>query len=238
MIYTNVKHAIPTNHPATASLIIVEKDAEDERDVYALCTPTERKLYANVSMTKQRDWLFGRLAAKRALQKHFNRTEGTEIPLNEFEITSGQGVPPHGAMVDALVPFDTTQVLLSISHSYEYAVANVVSGPTYQGIGVDIERVHTFKEGVLKSFLTEEEFKSCQTLSPSLQKIDSTLRWSLKEAYLKAIGTGIKTHPRKVETHIDYTRGTITLSVEGKQIPATIFWTVYQNIYMLVNVVL
>lgn len=229
---------LPKTEPATMGLVIVDKDQEDERSAFAVCTPTEREMYTRIPLAKQRDWLFGRLAAKRALRDYFDRTQFVRIPLERIEIASGQGVPPSGKLLDSQSGFDASGVLLTLSHCDEFAAANAVPRGEWSGIGIDIERVHHFRTETLGGFMTEHEKETNQALSPIVQKIDATLRWSLKEAYLKAIGTGLKTHPRTVETMVNLENGNVTITVAGERVSATVHWAVYKNVYMLVNMVL
>ncbi len=224
--------------PSTLGLVIVDKELEDERSAFAVCTETEREMYKRIPLAKQRDWLFGRLAAKRALHDHFDRTQFVQIPLERIEIASGQGVPPSGRLLDTQAGFDASGVLLTLSHCDEFAAANAVPRGEWSGIGIDIERVRNFRPETLKGFMTQHEIDTHNALSPAVQKVDATLRWSLKEAYLKAIGTGLKTHPRTVETMVNLENGNVTITIAGERVNATVHWAVYKNVYMLVNMVL
>ena len=86
--------------------------------------------------------------------------------------------------------------------------------------------------------MTEQEYALYTELPQNVQGAEASLRWSLKEAYLKAVGTGVKSHPRTVETHIDRESGNVSISRDGQTIPMTTHWTVYKNTFILVNTVL
>lgn len=76
----------------------------------------------------------------------------------------------------------------NISHSYE--IITCVVGE--HDIGVDVEYIRNTNLLVAKRFFTKEEYKYIQYFEFS-KRIDIFFRiWTLKESFLKAIGTGLK----------------------------------------------
>ena len=86
---------------------------------------------------------------------------------------------------------------ISISHSFPFALGLANSG--VGRVGCDVERVRDFISSTTDAFLTQKEKNILNAYSPRVKKIKTTLAWSYKESILKAIGTGLRTHPSKVD---------------------------------------
>ena len=86
---------------------------------------------------------------------------------------------------------------ISISHSFPYAVAVAQKGKGR--VGCDVERVRDFAPATSDAFLTHEEKIVLAHYPPKIKKLKTTLAWSFKESILKATGTGLRTHPSKVD---------------------------------------
>lgn len=82
-------------------------------------------------------------------------------------------------------PYLNADIRFNISHSGSYVVAAISPGE----IGVDIEKLRKNKMMVAKRFFSEEEIKNIQHSNTPDEQF--TTFWSLKEAYLKYIGTGL-----------------------------------------------
>lgn len=83
---------------------------------------------------------------------------------------------------------DYPQIQFSISHCDGMAACGISD----RTIGVDIERIRPFSDKVARRILAEEELQMEQDLTP-----ETFFRyWTLKESYVKAIGTGLA-HPMK-----------------------------------------
>lgn len=75
------------------------------------------------------------------------------------------------------------EIQFSISHCDGMAVCGI----HHDGIGVDVERIRPFSVKAAKRMMSEEEAQAEPELSPK-----AFFRyWTLKESYLKAIGTGL-----------------------------------------------
>lgn len=85
---------------------------------------------------------------------------------------------------------------ISISHSKEWILTGI---STHGNIGVDIEDLHPFPliKGSEIIFLSENELSSFRSIQNRHAALDYLLTiWTLKEAYLKELGSGfIKTNP-------------------------------------------
>ncbi len=95
----------------------------------------------------------------------------------------------------------------NISHCRKLAACAIAQSP----IGVDVERIRQFPELVLKRCFTERETELIKESNNS----DLTFfqLWTLKEAYVKAIGRGLSYPLRDAEFIIDNNH--ITANTEG-----------------------
>jgi 4'-phosphopantetheinyl transferase len=81
----------------------------------------------------------------------------------------------------------------NVSHSGNYVVCAISKT---NKIGIDIEEVQTFQKQVCELFMTKNELLSYKgSLDDSLV----TSIWTMKESYLKAIGTGLLGHINHIE---------------------------------------
>ncbi|MBP6861035.1 MAG: 4'-phosphopantetheinyl transferase superfamily protein [Neisseriaceae bacterium] len=72
-------------------------------------------------------------------------------------------------------------------------------------IGIDIERLDQKNQGQLADFVLSPEELAChRQRPPSAQQAYFLQCWTRKEAYLKAIGTGLVNHLQRVDTSADY----------------------------------
>ncbi|MEH7546044.1 holo-[acyl-carrier-protein] synthase [Neobacillus bataviensis] len=84
-----------------------------------ILTVDEKKKYEDLSESRKVEFLAGRFAAKEAFSKAFGTGIGRELSFQDMEIeTDGSGKP--------FFRKPEVQSHLSISHSREYAVAQVV----------------------------------------------------------------------------------------------------------------
>ena len=97
-------------------------------------------------------------------------------------------------------------VHFNISHSKN----SVVCALSDSEIGVDIEYIGEIRDSVLRKCFTEKEVQRVQT------KADFYKYWTLKESYLKAVGTGID---RRLD-HIEFDIGdSICCFDDGSAVP-------------------
>lgn len=87
-------------------------------------------------------------------------------------------------------------ISVSISHAKQFVAADITDAGH---IGIDVETIRKLPKIVSDKFLTQNEKKWIASKPPSQKNTYIILFWSFKEAYLKAIGTGLRTHPQKVE---------------------------------------
>jgi 4'-phosphopantetheinyl transferase len=88
----------------------------------------------------------------------------------------------------------------NLSHSGDLVAYAISDRP----VGIDIERVRSMDlAGIIQRFFAPSEFTAWQKLLPADQELAFFRTWTVKEAYLKAIGTGLHTPLSEVEVSID-----------------------------------
>jgi 4'-phosphopantetheinyl transferase len=106
----------------------------------------------------------------------------------EIEISTGLQGKPQVAGLE-----------FNLSHSGDMVVYAVSDRP----VGIDIERIRSMDlAGIIQRFFAPSEFAAWQKLPPAEQELAFFQTWTVKEAYLKAIGTGLHTPLSEVEVTI------------------------------------
>ena len=135
------------------------------------------------ALKKQVEWMAGRYAAKRLAHRFL---DGRPHPAR-----TQVAYRPKGAPYLTQAP----AVGLSISHSWDYAVAGLGLRPS-SILGLDLERIRPgIRETLLRTAFSDGE-------AAGLTLADTStlfLRWTAKEAYLKTIGMGFHESLKQVE---------------------------------------
>lgn len=98
---------------------------------------------------------------------------------------------PHGMdRMGSLLPVST-------SHAYPYLYAAASHEDVL--LGCDVESIRTFDDFFLTSFLCTNEFLYIKSIDSFLRDEVATQAWTIKEAFLKAIGKGLRIHPRRLD---------------------------------------
>lgn len=150
----------------------------------------ELALWPPLSREKYVARMLGRIAVKKAAAQYL-REEGVAY-VSLVVRNDATGVPY--LSIGSTVRED---IRISLSHESAGAVA-VVGRATDPAFGIDIERIRSFDAHLREAFLTPEEERMIQVLPRAEQSRALTLLWSLKEAFLKAAGTGLREHPREL----------------------------------------
>ncbi len=136
------------------------------------------------------------LLIKAVAVNHFN------LPKSEMKIGYGQNSKPH---------FEAHPELhYNLSHSGDWVVAAFSDRP----VGIDIERIKEINLTIAERFFAPEELDSLTGLPDEQRKICFFNLWTLKESYLKALGTGLTRPLNSFTVSINEQR--ITLKDSGK----------------------
>lgn len=113
--------------------------------------------------------------AAEALLNRAVRLVRHEMPL-PLEINTGEYGKPY---------LNVEDLFFNLSHSGKYVVCAVAD----REVGVDVQQPCRMNEGVIKRFFSEDEATYIQA-SENRDRAFAEV-WSLKESYVKALGTGI-----------------------------------------------
>ncbi len=159
--------------------------------ILALLSVAEHKRYEGLqNAAKRNEFLVSRYLLRTALAMHIDRQP------EEFCFTCNQFGKP------SLLPVSRFQ--FNCSNTRKLAVCLIgSSGP----VGVDIEQWNRAAEVMDVGGLcfSEGEMQALYSLTPALRSERVLTLWTLKEAYLKAIGIGLAAGLDKVEFHYDNT---------------------------------
>ncbi len=154
----------------------------------------ESREMALVGLRKKPGFVASRIALKHALRRYFFEKRAIWLPISVIEIMSRKSMSPTWR-INGKNEFDPS---VSVSHSGRVGVAAVSDDKL---VGIDIESVRAFPSVFKTFFLTERERRFLDGFFGFEQHEKATALWCIKEAYLKAIGTGLRKHPLEVEVN-------------------------------------
>jgi len=210
-------------------------------DMYNDLTPYEAGKYQMVSDSKKNNWLLGRFAAKGAIIKYVKNAGLVNLQYSDIEIRSGNNKPPTFLIKKNDIDYESIikNARLSLSHSKGVAVAQVISGEFGVRPGVDVEKIRTFSDEIIKGFCTDEEYLKLKNLSSVDLNHEATLYWCLKESYLKALGVGLCLNPKYIGLPEDVSLlGDIYFTVKGTPVATNMYWTVLEDGYIIASIII
>jgi phosphopantetheinyl transferase len=212
-------------------IVILRKGEFTLSDMYKELTYSEREVCMRITPHKRQLWLMGRIAAKKSITMHL----GKGFKKTDIELLPQIGKRPSAFLKRTGKMDKLENIQFTISHSHELAASQTVIGPFR--VGIDIERIREFKMETLIGFLDAYEqrmYMKNNVCSPFM----ATLLWCLKEAYLKAMGTGLRVHPRRIGIRMKSPNGQISILHDGKSVNVRVRWTRVDGIYILVSIIL
>lgn len=139
-------------------------------------TQDEREVFDRLSVDKRmKDWLAGRVAAKRAVQRK------TGLPFDRIEIRVAEGGRPLVYLDGEPSPWH-----VSITHSGDVAAAVAGDAP----LGLDVESIEPREASFETLVLAPEDRARLNGAGDRDARL--TLIWCEKEAYAKLIGEGLR----------------------------------------------
>lgn len=157
----------------------IEHRLEQEGEEFATewLSEVEWPFFAALRVAKRRrEWLAGRIASKII----FCRLAGTPGDYRRIDVLNDTSRAPYFA--------DHPELVLSISHSHDYAVAAVAPGR----IGIDLEKVDHREEALIRHFFTSAEQACLNTLAGGSENRSAAVTefWARKEAVAKYLRRG------------------------------------------------
>ena len=120
-------------------------------------------------------------------------------------------------------PWHETGLQFNLAHSHGAAILAVARG---ESVGVDIEQIRPMPNAgaLMERFFAKEEINEWKSL-PDEQRLEAFFRgWTRKEAYLKAIGSGLSFPLDRFCISLDPSRPPQVLSIDGDPDEAARWW--------------
>lgn len=175
-------------------LLSIPRPREDELTVaLSRCHPEEARHARELPPKRRSRWVAGRLALARAME-HLARTESSGDLHQDCSapiLSTDRGAPALPA------PF-----VGSVSHVKDFAVA-LVDRAEGVFVGVDVESLSPSRPGIEELVVTAAEKQHIDRLQPYLRWTAILLRFSLKEALLKAFSPWLGREIGMQEVSID-----------------------------------
>jgi 4'-phosphopantetheinyl transferase len=118
------------------------------------------------------------------------------------------GLGPHGKPHVE----DAADLAFNLSHSDNLAAAAVTRG---MPVGVDIERIRPVADGLAARFFARLESDALGRIAPAARTAAFHACWTRKEAYIKALGTGLATRLDSFAVSLDPSDPARLLWVDG-----------------------
>lgn len=174
---------------AIQNIADVTLDLNEKGDDYASSrlNDDEYEIFKKFKIKKRKaEWLSGRVAAKQAFSSYTAYLHNTN-EISKISILNNQERVPY------IVNYP--ELHLSISHSYEYAVAIIAPFK----IGIDIEKIEPRPDALANYFCSQEERALLKT-EPMRKNTLMTFFWSRKEAVSKFLQLGGRLNFKQIST--------------------------------------
>ncbi len=126
------------------------------------------------------------------------------VVLSQYLGTSPQELPfTYSAQGKPFLakPYCESEIQFNLSHSHDMAVYALTLG---RAIGVDLEHIRPIPDldQLVKRFFSTQEAQAFEQTDPELKPLAFFRGWTQKEAYLKAIGTGLSGSLDQIEVSL------------------------------------
>lgn len=177
--------------PATLDLWFFDLSCEPGEDEWALLADDERERALRLILpSKRRQSVRARAALRRVLALYLPNTEPAALPFRYGE----HGKP----MLD--LPGAPT---FNLSHSHQLGLLGVVLGERRLGIDIEHARPGRAFGAIAEHFFTDDEAAWLQARGSEGCASGFYRMWTHKEAYLKALGTGLSFSSRGFSLAVD-----------------------------------
>ncbi|MBN2383390.1 4'-phosphopantetheinyl transferase superfamily protein [bacterium] len=168
-------------------------------DLANWATDRERRRYAGFSSAKRRrEWLLGRLTAKSLVRTYYQSRGLPSLALDQIEIMNDSLGKPCVQLIGALELHDPDRLTVSISHRKDRALCGLAEHAPGLGFGLDLEYVEPRPRLFVETFYHHNEQAQIEQCPRASRDVCITALWSIKEAFLKAIGQGLRLDLRSI----------------------------------------
>lgn len=192
------------------------------------------RLYSAVlkKEAKKEETRWGRIVAEGALKMMLEGVSGFAVRPGDITISSSFSGKPFFSFNTSSTSGRQVPERFDFSVSHSDGVVGVsVSDRFAEGwVGFDIERIRKIPNEACEALLTDKEKKYLKRFAFSERMESEMLFWCIKESFLKAIGTGLRVHPKHVE--IRQVGKKILISYRGEDQNARINWGKYNRSYI------
>ncbi len=143
------------------------------------------------------EWLAGRVALKQTVQRALSSNGDKAPDRNMIRIVQDDLGNP-SAEIAGKTGDRLNEISLSHSNGLAFAAASIPGA--FQGLGVDIEKVEKRKKAWINDYFTPEEISAVGDNHDQSTRL--TMLWSLKEAFVKAIGAGLRFDLRDIQVNL------------------------------------
>lgn len=160
----------------------LERDAQVISQFESILSADEKTRAARFHFERDRNrYIVARGVLRRLLGKYLDRAPAT------LQFTYGAYGKP--ALAETTVPSD---LCFNLAHSGTLAVYAIALG---RNVGVDVEQIRPEFSGddVARRYFSQQEVTDLRSLPPDARALGFFQCWTRKEAYLKALGTGLQT---------------------------------------------
>lgn len=165
------------------------------------------------SEKRRTEFVLGRAAARRLVAERL----GISPPEVRLEVAA-----------DGAVEIVGSDLNLSISHAGGWATAVVSPRP----VGIDMERLAMRRPGVYRYFLAKSEYPFLEGTDLDHDSVQILL-WTLKEAVLKGMRTGLRISPKDVKL-VSVTPEGLALAEDRDERNWRLGWVFWRNCYLAI----
>jgi phosphopantetheine--protein transferase-like protein len=209
--------------PGKIKIINDRAIAKDDYSFYL--TKSEIETINHKPIHKRHLSVAGRVAVKEIIKN----THKPDIDFQSIEIfNTPSGVPIYK------INNKLQKTKISISHCKDVAIGGILDKAN--GFGIDVEKIRYFNESFIKSFISDAEWSQYKKFNESNQKILGTLIWSIKEATLKALGLGLRLHPKNIEVIFNEKLMIKKILVSDCNLDIEASWTLHRSSYIIATI--
>jgi phosphopantetheine--protein transferase-like protein len=160
---------------------------------------------------RAQEWLMGRIAMKRCVQRLLAQAGKGSIPERDIRIAPDENGKP---IVELANQPGTRVGHVSLSHSNGFAVAMAGDLGDFDSLGIDLEKVEERTEAWAGDYFTDEELQAADQTSDKWATL--TAMWAVKEAALKALGTGLSFDLKDLSVRVPEANGPAELQLRNE----------------------